>query len=1247
MSSDRPFPLEMPLQGTSQRNRINQSRLPARKPVAPPSSRPENVPKQSSIKHKPITTNQNGPTKLVKPAPKKKEDQRSMFSRKGVPPTFRQESLNMGTIKSNIPQKTHTPIFEPARTPSLVSGSSVSTGDSPRSNMLRRKASFGRAGYRASPDDSSPESKIRHQISSPYEDMYSDTVLGISLPPISQRGLVNKPSSDLVINLDQFAPYPTLSTLDLPPPTPLYAMSATSSSRLSPDAFSISSTPTSMTCYSPATCTSGPNTSSVQIHLRSPSNIRPSLSRNGTSQNTINQDSKTPTPARQSSSSSGSTGRAGFGYRGKMSLPSSPKPVIENGIRRPVIQSPPIRSQSPIKSNRLVNQRMQGEQSPPELAYLKDASPMSSLPKLTPSRPSRDGTPDIRFARASPVIQSNMSSLPSVHKRQGSSESRKSIDMKNRFVMARKSISREPSPGPNPIPAVPATVPRRMTPDIPSDSEKRTKSQPSPKPEKPQSRFGFFKRSKTEPDVSLSNKEKEKRLRKGPSAGTGHEGYGKFAARGRSGSTTSGTTSIGRSSSADSSKGANTRPPSSRKGSLGSKGGPVLDDFLVERLNPITLRGTGPVAQSQERGPSSTTPTINNSEVPTRQESAVSPLAVQNIPSAISSSKIYSKSPETNNSSNSINTIGSEIKSNRFGSLSVRRSSRKSLLEQSPITALLNNSREFYFPAHPATDPLERKLSEPTLVSAFDTYNQNSGTATNLRGETESPAKVPKKWNFFQRTRTPVKKVEQELESIQTDIPHQPPIRAAGHYAMMDAPRKIDVSELEKIMMEADDSADDPVIPENEDPKSLVMESKHGHSILLPAPPPFIPDSAFPARPESPKIVLQADVNGQPEPITPDISESPPKPRGSRLAQVGRIPRVVSRRERDRKPSISSFSRPFHPSQPSPALHSSTFTHGALPLPPRGNDSNEHSPLVSSNQSNNTASTQPTPDLALLGSGISSPNSLAPNDVSGLAGLVSASPVLVLDHHDHWGAEDVWDEYNDLLDSFSPHSPNPPKTPRTPKTPHTGSSLGAPFQYSNISMLPNASYSADRQHDLPTLTVPSMETMAKSVRFPSMRESESFMRGSIGSPLSPASITDFLDREGIRKSTASGRLSIPSTSRLSSTSNRFSLPASVRAVSSAHKRTNLSVSSVPETAKSAQKKRDSLSIQKSEIRTMGFENMANLRFGALMTSKWLSFGRVLFSPAHYELKGAKEDRVLVLDGLGKGKISQILLIVLC
>lgn len=43
----------------------------------------------------------------------------------------------------------------------------------------------------------------------------------------------------------------------------------------------------------------------------------------------------------------------------------------------------------------------------------------------------------------------------------------------------------------------------------------------------------------------------------------------------------------------------------------------------------------------------------------------------------------------------------------------------------------------------------------------------------------------------------------------------------------------------------------------------------------------------------------------------------------------------------------------------------------------------------------------------------------------------------------------------------------------------------------------------------------------------------------------------------------------------------------------------------------------------------------NIRSGSLMTSRWLSFGRVLFSPAHNRVTaGGDQERILVIDGLG-------------
>ena len=46
-----------------------------------------------------------------------------------------------------------------------------------------------------------------------------------------------------------------------------------------------------------------------------------------------------------------------------------------------------------------------------------------------------------------------------------------------------------------------------------------------------------------------------------------------------------------------------------------------------------------------------------------------------------------------------------------------------------------------------------------------------------------------------------------------------------------------------------------------------------------------------------------------------------------------------------------------------------------------------------------------------------------------------------------------------------------------------------------------------------------------------------------------------------------------------------------------------------------------------------------LRRDALLASRWLSFDRVLFSPAHFELHSKPKDRVLVLDGLGNDEWS--------
>jgi hypothetical protein len=238
--------------------------------------------------------------------------------------------------------------------------------------------------------------------------------------------------------------------------------------------------------------------------------------------------------------------------------------------------------------------------------------------------------------------------------------------------------------------------------------------------------------------------------------------------------------------------------------------------------------------------------------------------------------------------------------------------------------------------------------------------------------------------------------------------------------------------------------------------------------------------------------------------------------------------------------------------------------------------------------------------------------------------------------------DEIWGEYDDLEDMFTGRSQ------KAPKTPMTGSSLGAPFQYAEFSPKDDANANrpstapndnlADAQPEGPK--IPTLASIAHQIRIPSMRDSRIISSlPSAGTPNSPFRMSDFVGSYGERNLSTleqiSGRLSLmPSNSRLSnSTNGRHSLPAAIRPQSS--QQGPLLPATRHNPSKSESSSRDSHIMERAETEYMGFENLANLRFGALMTSKWLSFGRVLFSPAHSELNTRGENRVLVLDGLGK------------
>lgn len=1267
---------------------IPSSRLPAR-PSTIQSTTSNSVIPSKLVKRRPIGMSDNVPSQQhVNRAPSMSGVRRVVgeeLRREMAPPARKLPSST--NIMKSLPQPQMKPSttsrvtrFEPARTPSLVSGSSASEFDSPRSNLLRRKPSnIGSRKAVVSP----LKLANKRAAQSPdigSNDPYPNAVLGISIPPVPS--LQYRDGTEDVIDLDRYITTPPpFSIMDLPQPTPMYAQSSTPSTGYSPGPFSISSTPTSMSSASPGLVAPMTMKTTTRIRQLSPTRSRPPTTRKMTDDMASSLDAQGLPSVRESSSSSVSTLREGeYGRSRERSRARAMSSHLQSPHhRKPSLSSPDYFSQEAATSQNSTPQIH------PEFAHLADTSPRKDVSTGRPMRPSRDNTPDMSIDELSSIVQSNMSSLPlshhrrrmsseksALHKRQTSSTSKPlrvplTIDTKPRFGLPR---GINPTPSPSSASALsPMTtrLPNRgFTPEIASDNEKLSKTRPSPTVETKQSRFGFFSRKKTV-EANAVPAPKSKKERKGPAAGTGHEGYGRFAIRGRSGSTTSGSghTSVDRSPSTDSAI-VNTRP-SSRKSSIGSKAGSDVDDFFADRLQPITLRGSGSSVSAFARN----SPNENQSRFvehatqeskPTTSSSGPRPSNEGPGPSLLPSpmfeqglsgspskrpSKADPKSPVVDQNSG----IGS------FNS-APRRASRMSFLgSKTAKVTITEPPAETTKSSSSMGGKLSKRYTNPESSSA---EGRNGRLPQPARAETVPKAqlKVPSKWGFLQRAKSPTRKESRTPDTAAIVPSSHPPRRTVAHYAMSEASESIDADELEKIIQEAESVPDGPMPQLEVARRPAGKVPRHGNSILLPEPPSFMSEFAGPQRPASPKVTLKSRMTS-PQPAQSPLSSENPlqpqqrqlptisttgKPRPSRLAPVGRIPRVVSKRDRERKLSDSSFSRPFMPTQPSPALKNGFFNEPLVASPelvqPRVSEDLSSTAFFQDTPQpdSNNASTQ---QSSINRSGeffrFPSRKDSEQSTTSSSSGLLTTA--VVPEANAPPGEDEVWNEYDDLLDLLST------KTPKTPKTPLTGSSLGSPFQYSGyVAKDPVPTLKASDDNDQHDESAPSMASIAERLRMPSMHNPKllgtPISSATTPGPNSPFRMSDFVAGYGERNLSfvdpVSGRLSFPSSVRLSSSTTRHSLPASTRPPSQQtppRKRSSTSVASP--LIQQEKNRRDSRLIDIAEKEQLGVETVASLRFGALMTSKWLSFGRVLFSPVHFEIKDPAQDRVLILDGLGK------------
>jgi hypothetical protein len=433
--------------------------------------------------------------------------------------------------------------------------------------------------------------------------------------------------------------------------------------------------------------------------------------------------------------------------------------------------------------------------------------------------------------------------------------------------------------------------------------------------------------------------------------------------------------------------------------------------------------------------------------------------------------------------------------------------------------------------------------------------------------------------------------------------------RPIAHYALVDA----DSDELDDILNHVEDSPpteEEQYIVPVEVPASLNIKKRHP-SILLPSPPKMHSEFERDNRP-SPRTAMFNQNMMDPEP-----QSSPEDRRPRRLASIGRIPQVVSRRDRHHQPAMQSFSRPFSTSE-SPSVMAPTLE-GTSEHP--GLDGIPLADIPSSKPGDwgygfNPAFSAPEAASALefLAGPYSahelihfSPHKGSPS--SGSSGALAAVTAVVPKPGTAPTEDEVWNEYDDLIDVLSPEEPKPEETGKTEED--------------------------DRFE---------MATMASKALQDELNNDNSLQPP----PFSPAGASnrDSGDSVHLRRSRIVSALhSSIAPSTQASYSNLIASYGDPEVMYSpanpiqpsldpVHEQQSTFLQSLAATPAPKPKPYEFKDFPGCSEREWDAVTRTNMRSASLMTSRWLSFGRVLFSPAHNHVKTGTHGRILVIDGLG-------------
>ncbi|EGD99641.1 hypothetical protein TESG_06985 [Trichophyton tonsurans CBS 112818] len=968
----------------------------------------------------------------------------------------------------------------------------------------------------------------------------------------------------------------SINTSNLPPPTPNFTGGSSPSTRYtdSPGMWSRGSTPTSLSSYSPGIV--HPIHSS-RLKQPSPTIFRNQRSRpNLAALSPFDETKRTGTPTTRLP-------------RRSQTEPLPQLPDSGPGVRETRHQAPSHaewQSTSTLPSEiKPTSENRNEDVCTPKLEEpsLPDSG---AATRLSPSRPSRKGTEPLKL-ESSPVIWSNLASsrLPT-HKRRGSASSNtrsKSPAISSSIVNAStdslqsrdstKITALSPPVGQTGSSARPQL--RSITPQAnllrktslsgkETNLSNDTKELKEPKQQQSTTtaprRLGFFpKKSKTVPEVTQSGLS-EGRSRRCPSAGTGHEGYGKYAQRGRRTSIGS-NTSRARSTSTSRSIGNNSVSSSHM--------GHEIDDFLLDRLEPVIISGGGLDGSALTRTQSSQSESY---------QSVISTTEPQALPPTL----VHSPEPITPFSQPTLLDSGKHISPE----VKRRRSFRNSKLFGG------QKSTSNYLSVSQLRPSASRRPSDASIDSRSGIPYRD--TPSSSSPPDSKPSNEPKKkkseksgrWNFFQRSNPNLREKKAKDDSGPT--PEMPAAvtqvstsRAVAHYAILDS-EQLDSDSLEDILARVEESP--PTEEEIETTTGLGLRTKHGQSILLPEPPVGLLNRASERRPSSPKVFFNKEV-------LPTIS--PPKnDRPSRLASVGRIPPVIPSSRSQHKPSLQSFSRPFSIGE-GPSL---TVTAAAV--------ASNHPPLVEAIP--NRFALCPPSQEEFLSFSPRKGSEVSVSSGSADGGSLAAVTAVLPSPGSKLTDDEIWQEYDDFLDKVT-----------SPQTPEEGL-LNTPISFSLATRASKAlqeglSGTNNTSPPVSPLQCPDIITPQLSDHN-SIHLSRSMVLSALHSSITPSEPISL----GELISTYAG--SKNSSADFTHTNNPYaSLGEELQ--NDAH------------AAKPTPKENPPPSTEKDQTQIDPMAQ-ANVRSGSLMTSRWLSFGRVLFSPAKNHMQPQDQARILVIDGLG-------------